>query len=287
MPTPPPPPRRVPASVGINVLLRGTLMQLAWLGVLVGFGVGWIFFLRSEAATWAEFRGPTRTSDGLVTDVRAQQTDRRMLAVVRYRYTVGELELNGLSYARYDANRLQPGDAVKVEHLVARPEVSRVAGLARRPSGADSLLFLMLPLAALGAALVKLTARVQVLRLLRSGAATLATVEASEGRRAVKFSFPDPRQTGPGYRDEPTRVSVTTETEEAETLVGERDHVAFVDPVRPERAVLLDAVPGLLTLDASGRLTAATSPVTPLVLPLLCLFVHGTIAYHVVARLLP
>lgn len=103
----------------------------------------------------------------------------------------------------------------------------------------------------------------------------------------MKFSFPDPRQTGSGYRDEPTRVSVTTETEEAETLVGDRDHVAFVDPVRPERAVLLDAVPGLLTLDASGRLTAATSPVTPLVLPLLCLFVHGTIAYQVVARLLP
>ncbi|MBE3135272.1 MAG: hypothetical protein IMZ55_17540, partial [Acidobacteria bacterium] len=132
------PPRDVPLLVWMTNLLGGFYNQFGWMWV--GFtGVFlWVFVPFADVAVLYYFRGDLETASGRVVasretncsvnDVKVQAQD--------YRFVASDgAERQGTSFAT--GRRLNPGEAVTVEYVAGRPEISRIRGMRRGEFGVE------------------------------------------------------------------------------------------------------------------------------------------------------
>ncbi|UCG49609.1 MAG: DUF3592 domain-containing protein [Phycisphaerales bacterium] len=282
------PPRHVPLTVRVRLLFGGFRNQFGW--ILFGFGMVfvWGFALRADLTSWYLFRGRLETCEG--TDTASKKTSfreggskrRRGTPVYANHYSFTDsagAEHEGVSYKT--GVRLNTGDKVTVEYLAARPEISRIKGMRRKPVGLWGLLVVLFPL--VGACLVISGIRrgLRAGRLLRHGEQTTGRLKSKtatntkvNNQRVYKLVFDFEGCDG-------VRYEASAKTHRPEKLEDERDEPLLYDPMYPSRAVMLDALPGSPRIDQSGSIRAGSplSVVSCLFIPAATLIGHGVYVY--------
>jgi hypothetical protein len=160
--------------------------------------------------------------------------------------------VSGHSYATDDVP--PPGAAVAVEYAVEHPEVARVVGQQLGEMPIVIMFFLpIFPGVGLLLLLPGLLGGWRNLRLLQGGLLARGRLVEQRGTNtrinnrpvmALTFEYQVRGQT---YR-------VDARTHEPEYLTDEAEEKLLHDPFRPERAVMLDALPGRPVIDGRGGL---------------------------------
>ncbi len=282
------PPRHVPLTVRVRLLFGGFLNQFGW--IFFGFGMVfvWGFALQADLTSWHLFRGRLETCEGTVTaskktSFREGGSKRRRGTPVyanHYSFTDSAgAEHQGVSYKT--GVRLNAGDKVTVEYLAARPEISRIKGMRRKPVGLWGLLVVLFPL--VGACLVILGIRrgLRAGRLLRFGEQTTGRLKSKtptntkvNDQQVYKLVFDFEGCDG-------ARYEASAKTHRPEKLEDEQDEPLLYDPMYPSRAVMLDALPGSPRIDQSGSIRAGSplSVASCAFIPAATLIGHGIYVY--------
>lgn len=278
------PPRPVPFAVQAHALFGGVVGMLGWLFAGTGLVFALIFVGNSEVLTWIDFRGQRATTVGTVEHTRATTSseNERPIIGVSYRYQVDGRHYAGESYAT--TVRKSVGEEVKVEYLVAAPAESRIVGMRRRHFGGGVVSVLIFPCVGLGFVLFTFPGGLRARRLLRIGLLGWGRLISREPTRMrvnkqpvyrLTFRFADPRAALPGgpyrgggseesgaagFKSSGTSYQVVCKTHEVERVTDEDEEPLLFDPDHPERAVMLDSLPGHTRFDAQGQLTTDKSP---------------------------
>ncbi len=276
-------PREVPFRAQLAVLFGGVTQQIGWGFVLFGLLFGWIFGLNSEALTLIEFRGELGLTDGDVAAVyeTAASENKRSIYGVRYRYQVGEANHVGVSFGL--SNNFTPGQVVKVQYLVNRPDRSRIEGMRVRRFGAFAIFPMLFPLVGLGLAIRGLFGGLLVRRLLKIGRLAFGRLvhKAATNTRVNKqtvykltFEFSVPKGAKLfGYREAAEQgadvYQVHHKTHQTIELEDEPEEPLLFDPDNPHRAYPIDGLPGQVTVSAAGHIEAPPGLLKGLILPAL------------------
>ena len=250
-----PPPRHVPITVAVRALLGG-LGVFAWIWFGFGSSIATVFLGKADLGSWATFRGELVTAEGVATGCAATGSSeggskgRSGTPIYENRYRFGDHE--GVSYAT--GTCLAAGTPVEVQHLPARPDVSRIAGMRRAEFGPGIAFVLVFPIVGLLLVGFSLRTGVRQLRLLRNGKVALGTLVGKEAtntsvnkRRVMKLRFAI--ETDRGERRE-----VVVRTHLPEQLEDEPRERILCDPRRPDRAAAWDLLSGAPRVDGTGAL---------------------------------
>jgi len=271
-----PPPRDVPPSVRLRLLLGG-LGAFAWIWLGFGSAMATVFLRQADLTSWVAFRGEVVRTVGEVTACRPTRASEggskghpgRQVKESRYRFEADGEAHQGASYATWCAG---PGPA-EVEYPAGRPERSRLVGMRRAPFGPQVALVAIFPLVGMVLVGASLRAGLRQLHLLRHGRLALGTLVGKEAtlvsvnkRPVMRLRFRVPSGTGA-----PVEVVVRThlpgrlEDEPRERILYDADH--------PGRAAAWDLLPGAPRVDFTGALQPAGTAGTLLRLlpPLLAL----------------
>lgn len=252
-----PPPRTVPWSVRLVVLLGGVLAQVGF--GIAAFGLVFVFVFASIAEPLFDdpFAGAVQRRNGTVVEVEATNleiNDERVVAVT-FEVQAGERTVRSVSYTRRHVPAI--GEQVAVECARTRNGPMRIVGMSTHMAPAGLQLFVLVPIVGAGLALVGIWRNTRRLRLLRHGEVAEATLlERTDtntevnGRRvqALTFGFVD----GSG---KPRRA--TARTHHPEHLTDEATETVLFDPFSSQ-AVLLDDLPGRPRRDEQGYLLPAS-----------------------------
>lgn len=269
-----PPPRRVTPLATLEVLLGGALFQVGCGLVAFCSIFGWIFAGQADLSAWTRFMGQLETAPGelIALDSTGASVNERPVVAHRYRFTGPDGQAReGVSYATGNAGQL--GDAVTVEFPAGDPTVSRIVGQGRTLFPPWLVLVALLPLAALITAWCGLKTGLRRAWLLRHGRLTEGKLVAKEetstrvnDQMVWKLTF--------SFRDDAGEAhQLSTRTHETAALEDEARERLLYDPGRPERAELLDALPGegRTSPDGGWEATSSGRPLLKLLLPGLAL----------------
>lgn len=245
----PPPPRRVPLGLRLQVLLGGPLGLLGWLFAAFGSIFPWVF---APMADWSfvRFRGPSGAAQGEVVSVEATgaKENNRRVRKVGYRFTdPAGAERTGASFTPGQAP--DPGTPVRVEFLLEDPGVSRIEGLRMAPFSPWVSLVALFPAVGLLLALGGLKQGLTAVGLMAEGELALGTLRGKEPTNtrinnrtvyALTFAFTDL---------DGREQTVTERTHQPERLQDQAQELLVYDPSTPSRAVLIDNLPGGPELD--------------------------------------
>ena len=252
-----PPPRAVPWSVRLVVMLGGVLAQVGF-GV-AAFGLVFVFVFGSIAEPLFDdpFAGPVQQMAGKVVEVETTNVkinSSRVLAV-HFEVRTGERPVRGVSYTRHHPPAV--GDEVRVERARTQKAPMRIVGMSTHMAPAALHLVVLLPLVGACLAVFGIWRNMRRLRLLRLGEVAQATLlerkptnTVVNGRRvqALTFGFVD--GTGKQRR-------VTARTHRPEHVMDEPTETVLYDP-QASTAVLLDDLPGRPERDEQGNLLPAS-----------------------------
>ncbi|HVN06613.1 MAG TPA: hypothetical protein VMT86_19475 [Bryobacteraceae bacterium] len=280
------PPREVAGASQARVLLASAKSQIGWL--ILGFGsiMFWGFTWNADVSGWRFRAGQavSKTGQGLsckdtgFSEGGSKHRRGTPIYETRYRYEVMGRNFEGASFA---TGRCAFGP-VAVEYLKAQPEVSRIAGMRRRPLSAWALLTALIPATGIALILAGLWEGRTRLRLLREGLVTTAkliekkwTNLRSNNRQVYRltFEYSTPRGTG----------RVTTRTNRPGRFEREPAQLVFYDPEDLNRAVLAASIPGSVTA-GQGRQPVVRGSWAYLLLPGL---VSVGNVWYVVHRFMP
>lgn len=277
-------PRDVPVGLCIRWLFGGAGL-FGWAFLTVGSVGAWVFLPNSDQG-WLTMRGPKATVAGVVTDAEETQFSiggsehHRGTPVYRYEFTysVNGESYNGVSFQTGSCGR-EPGQFVQVEYLQARPDRARVVGMRAAPMPPYLLWVLIFPLIGGGLAFYQWRSGLRTIALLRHGHVALGTRLSTHRTNVqinnqtvyrVRFSF----QAETGQRHE-TEVR----TLNPQALEDDAAELLLYDPVKPERAVAVDNLPGHVRTDEYGQICASGMGVWLFLLPpLLAIVVNGVAA---------
>jgi len=272
-------------------LFGGQASQIGWL--LLGFGLifFWAFVCRADLTSWYRFRGALAVAEGQVTrsrDTGASEggsKSRRGTPIYKneFRYLVDDKEYRSASYAV--GVRLPAGRMVTVQYLANDPAFARIRGM-RTNVFSPAVLFVMLfPLTGLGLVVFALSRGAKACRLLRDGIPAIAKLIAKQATRVkenkrtvykLTFEF----QTGDG------RAARATARTNSPEKFQDADEPLVYDPEKPDRAVMLDNLPGEPHIGEDGHVYCR-QPMRALfsiVLPLATLLGHGIYAMRLLIR---
>ena len=250
-----PPPRAVPWSLRLVVLLGGIGAILGW--ILLGMGAVFVlvFAGNAEPLFGDPFGGPVSSLRGTVTEVRATavKVNRRRVLAVQFEYGSGEPRQQGVSYTLETPP--SPGSEVELEVARTQPVAARIRGMRTHPLPAWLNVVLLLPI--VGGVVLLLSvrkgfARVRLLQYGEVAQATLVEREATNtsinNQRVHKltFRFVD--------RNKRERLAIAR-THRVAALTDEPSETVLHDP-DGDAAVLLDELPARTRIDADGQLTA-------------------------------
>ena len=281
------PPRNVPLSVTLSLLLGGWLNQIGWGLVAFGGIFAWIFAANADVTSVIYFRGEVRTVSGTVTGVektafstggsgrrRRSSSSRKGKPIyeVRYRYSpAADISREGRSYFTHTSSSTEPdvSQEVVVEYPADRPDISRVEGMRCKPFHAALSLIALVP-------------AVGLIMCLRGFQCGLMNVGILARGRPAMGKLIDKRATGATvnkqrvwaltfeYADENGQTHETVvKTHHEEQLIDDAMEKLLYNPGHPGRAVLLDSLPGTPGLDERGNIqpVATSAAVARLVLP--------------------
>jgi len=255
------PPRTIGTPLAARVLLGSPRSQLGWLALGFGSIFFWGFIWNIDFSGWRfTFEPVGHTSGRFVycndtTFVRGRNQATRGIYENHYQFELVGRIFQGSSFAIGGC----AGGTLPIEYLRAHPEVSRIAGMRRRPFGPSTLL-VDVP-SAVGLFMI-FTGFVQGrarLRLLRDGLPATGRLidktrtNAGTNRGQVyRLTFAYTSRTGATGR-------VTASTARPELLEDKAGVLLFYDPAHLKRAVLLATLPGNIHADEMGQPVARPS----------------------------
>ncbi len=255
------PPRTIGTPLAARVTLGSLRSQLGWLALGFGSIFFWGFIWNIDFSVWRFTFEPVGHTSGRFLScndtsfVRERGEDQRRIYENHYQFELVGRIFRGSSFAIGACT----GGTLPIEYLRAHPEVSRIAGMRRRPFGPWTLLVDVMPAAGLFMIFTGFVQGRARLRLMRDG--LLAT-----GRLIEKTRTNVGTNNGQVYRltFEFTAKSgatghVTTRTGTPEGLEDKAGVPLFYDPADLTRAVLLADLPGRVAAGEMGQPVASPS----------------------------
>jgi hypothetical protein len=271
---------RAPRSVAPSAIIGTTFgrgVLISWTIVCFCSLYFWGIGADSEFITRLEFRGPTATTYGVVTETwqTSSRADKRRIWGAEYTYTAGGEARRGKSYG-YAVPAVR--STVDVEYLRARPQISRIMGMRRRTHGAGAGFTLLLLPAALVTALgltVRGARRAGLLKHGQLGFAKLvekkptgATVNYQRVHVYVfELDLPEevPAVYRQGWQSAARKHRFTFKTHLGARLEDDPVEPVLYDPKRPGSGIPIDALPILIT--PSGAIAGTGSVALRLAAP--------------------
>jgi len=280
-----PPPRAVPLGVALTNLFGGFENFMGWF--FFGFGMIFAWFAGYRADySFITFTGAKGLADGRVVAIRetnasvggGKHSQGTPVYEYRFTYTVNGAEFEGLSYRT--GTSFGEGDRVQVEYLLRDPSRARIEGMRRNYFDPWILFVLIFPAVGIGFIQAGFRRGLRANRLLAWGRIThgrFVSMEATGGKInnqvIYKLFFDCTAADG-------RRHTAIARTHLVERLQDEEQEPLLYDPRAPERAVLVDELPGAPGIDARGQLVTASywNLLKALALPAATLFGHGLTA---------
>jgi len=286
------PPRQVPLLIRLRLLFGGTSAQMGWF--FLGFGMifFWLFVFRGDFKSWTQFRGPLATAEGTVTDSRdthdseggSKGSRGTPIYENEFKFVVDDRKYEGSSYAV--GRELRIGQKVKVEYVPGKPQFARIRGMRSNLFGPGVLFVMIFPLVGIGIAVNGLRQGLKACDLLANGVQTTGNMISKEatnvktnGRQVYKFSFSFKTPDGAVH----TAVSKTQVTERFENPGAEP---LVYDPNNPERAVMLDNLPGAPHITENGDIVVKKpwTAIALLIVPAATVIGHSIWAVRLLMR---
>ena len=226
--------------------------------------------------------GPLETAPGRVTD--SSDTGASVGGSKHHRgtpiyknefsFVLADREYQGASYAT--GLKLRPRNSVTVEYVPGKPGFSRIQGMRTDIFGPAVLFVVIFPLIGLGFVAFGLWRGARECDLLANGIPALARLVAKEptntrvNRRLVyKYIFT--------YKTLDDQVCQASDRTDADRFVDDAEEHIVYDPRRPQRALLLENLPGAPQIGEDGHLIGHR-PMLALgyrLLPLATILGHG------------
>ncbi|MBM4184228.1 MAG: DUF3592 domain-containing protein [Gemmatimonadetes bacterium] len=274
-----PPPRRVPLTLSIRVVL-GPLSQVGWF--LVGFGLifVWAFGADRAVVSAIQFAGDLEVVEGTTTAWRELSLSINDVSVYETSYA---FEVGGQTYtgASYETGYYVPeGTRLPVEYRPSNPTVSRLKDMRASPVGLVIAFVFIIPLIGLALARGGLRGGFRARRLLSEGQLALGTLKTDEStsmqvnnKQVHRLTFQFVAEGGGTYQ-------VVATTHEVDRLLDDAQEAIVYDPRHPADAVTLDDLPGHSVIDVRGNfegggLRGALVASLSLVIPTLTVVGHG------------
>lgn len=269
----------------MGVVLGSKLGLIGWGMLLFSLPFLVIFVLNSELISAMVFTGDMAETRGVVTGIERTSASEDEVPILehRFRYSVGDNEYQGRSYA--PGQRASVGTLVPVEFLQEEPETSRIVGLRARTFSEWTGFVLILPLVGLILLIVGLRRGLHRLWLLKNGQVAHAklisrrpTGSEVNGRTVYELIFelqltPDQLSSCsmPNRWERWSRKHrFKHKTHTPETVTDDDMEEVLYSPRHPGRAFPLDALPSGVRSTSAG-ITAPWWAMLPLALPCLVL----------------
>ncbi|MGA3043335.1 MAG: hypothetical protein ABSF54_21385 [Bryobacteraceae bacterium] len=267
-----PPPRTITTPLAARVTLGSLRSQVGWL--VLGFGsiFFWGFIWNIDLSGWRFAFEPVEHTSGKFLNcndtnfVRGQRRRTRGIYENHYQFELVGRIFQGSSFSIGGC----AAGPLRIEYLRAHPEVSRIAGMRRRPFGPSTLLVDVVPAVGLFMVFTGFVQGCARLRLLRDGLPATGRLidktrmNASTNRgNMYRLTFAYTSQKGATGR-------VTASTARPELFEDKEGALVFYHPADLKRAVLLASLPGRVDAGERGQPVASPSRAF-LVLPALTL----------------
>jgi hypothetical protein len=269
------PPRRLGPSLILQTLFGGMLQQMGWLFAGFGMVFVWAFVGQAEIA-WKLRAGTTAEIEARVTgsvDTGASVNETPVRGT-RYVFEMAGRQFENVSYATGHA--LAEGATATVEYSTGDPQMSRIKGMRSAMFGPAVLFVLIFPGIGLAFVLGSLRGRMRELHLLRHGIAGFAKL-VDKSPTNTRINNQTVYRLRFEFRTRDGRTGhVEASSHQPEALEDEAEEAILYDPQAPERATVLDGLPGHAGIGGDGQLHGgARAALARLVLPLATLGGHG------------
>ncbi len=282
------PPRNVPLSVRLRVLLGGFLNQFGW--IFFGFGLVfvWAFTLNADLTGWYLFRGQLDTTEGKTIDCKktlfseggSEHSKGTPVYTIRYAFTAADgTEYKGLSYVT--GRQFEQGQKVTVEYPQGKPHTSRIKGMRQKPFGHFGIFPVVFPLIGLLFIIRGIRKGIKANRLLTLGEQTTGKLKSKERTNTKVNKKPVYKLTFEFKTPEGMTYETMVKTHETGKLEDEAEEPLLYDPMRPSYAVMLDDLPGNPRINDNGNIQAgsASGTIMLLIIPLATIIGHGIYIY--------
>lgn len=254
----PPPPRALPWSLQIVMLLGGIGTTLGWLVLGLGLVFATVFTRHAEPLLHDPFDGPSASMRGTVIDVRDTfiKINHSPVRAVHFEFPRTEPTGQGTSYSTAPAPAI--GSEVELEVARTEPPTARIRGMRTHPMPALVQLLLLAPLAGAVVLLLSMGKNLARMRLLQRGEVAKGTLVDKQATNTkinnqrvyrMTFRFVD--------RNKRERLAVAR-THRIAQLTDEPSETVIHDPDGDD-ALLLDDLPARVAVDAQGQLQAPPS----------------------------
>jgi hypothetical protein len=274
------PPRQIPPLVWAQVLFGGFINQFGW--GFFGFGLIflWAFGLNTDLTQLLFALRPVETAPGVILSVESTSATVNETPVYAYSYAFRieqqETEYRSQSYST--GRQFESGWDVTVEYLADSPDMSRIHGT-RRGVFSPWVLAIVLPfpLVGLGFIIAGVVNGIAGLRLLSRGRMTVGKLSGKEPTSTRINHQPVYKLTFDFVGDDGMPQTAVAKTHKPYRLEDEAEERLLYDPRQPDRAVLLDNLPGSPEIDPFGQLysTNVKGAMLSLLLPGLVIIGHG------------
>jgi hypothetical protein len=279
-----PPPRRVPLTLSVRVVLGG-LGQIGWF--LIGFGLifVWAFGADRAVVNAIRFAGGLEVVEGTTTAWRELSLSVNDTPVfeTEYAFEVGGQTYRGVSYET--GYYVPEGQRLPVEYRRSNPSVSRLQGMRASPIGLVIGFVFVIPLIGLAFVRHGLSHGLRARRLLSEGALAHGTLKTDEltslhvnNQQVHRLTFEFTADGGGAYE-------VTATTPDVSRLTDDTHEAIVYDPRHPADATTIDDLPGRPRIGARGELESggaleALKALLNLVIPTATLAGHGAFLYY-------
>lgn len=255
------PQRSIPLPVLVRVLFGGMVSQMGWL--FLGFGLIFVWVFAVHVDFSGLLRSITRQVETRGQVIAVEDTnlseggddDTPGTPIVRVAYAFagpGGRRLEGASYSA--GTDLRPGDLVRVAYAAANPENSHILGMRQAPLPPAGLFVVVFPLIGLVMVVYSLMEGIKGIRLLGGGVLPQATLISAEPTSMSVNNRPVFRLTFDFTDADGGLHEVTSRTTQPELLQDQKTEPVLYDPLHPDDAVMLDALPGAPSLTPEGSL---------------------------------
>lgn len=264
--------RSVPGALSAWLQFGG-VGAVGWFVAAFGATLSAVFVNSADLSQWRFSVGPIEQVEAIVTRVEETSSSINDEKVFRYDYRFVMPEgdaLIGSSYTVPSSGRSpQVGQTVTVEYLTASPQISRIAGMRRKPFGPEILFVLIFPIVGLGLAGYFWTRGRQSVALLARGREAQAAL-SSEEITSYRVNSQQLYRLTMLYEDEDGRVhEVKKLTANPQLYRGRADVPILYDPRRPTRVLLIEDMPGIAVEQTTVRSNATAAAWLSLLAPAL------------------
>ena len=286
------PPRHVPLLVRVRVLFGGQLSQMGWF--FFGFGMifFWLFACHADLTSWTRFRGKLATAEGIVTDSRntgatvggSKGSRGTPVYENEFKFVVDDREYQGVSYAT--GRHLRIRQKVTVEYVPDKPQFARIRGMRADEFGPEVLFVTIFPLIGLCAVVFSLRRGVKACDLLAHGVQATGNLISKEAtnievnkRTVYKFTF--------GFKTPDSAFhNAVSKTHLVERFENPTAEPLVYDPKNPERAVMLDNLPGAPHINEAGEIVVKSpwKAIALLIIPAATIIGHSIWAIAILKR---